>query len=349
MSDIQTLIETLKANEEIARKLFDIEVSILSSAHSDDLFEKLIKLIKSSFDIPFAWLTLVRDNPIPNLGEKFSNSYWLQHHLHSLDSSELEALQTLDSKPMLSNSMDELSHLIPSHYFGEVRSLAVIPLILEKKLVGAIMLGDSDSERYHPELGTFHLEQLSVKASLCLSNVISRERLEYLATRDPLTGLLNRREMEIHLQQELERCERYQASMSLLFIDCDRFKQINDQYGHDYGDAVLVHVAEGLNHLVRANDRVFRFAGDEFVVALANQNRYDARHVRQRIESYLATNPLLMNRKLVPISVTCGISAPSPEQAASVKDLLRDADHDLLRQKRQRDDHSDSAFQGVGE
>ncbi|RWW97264.1 DUF484 family protein [Endozoicomonadaceae bacterium GTF-13] len=343
MSDMQTLIETLKANEEIARKLFDIEVSILSSDYSDDLFEKLIKLIKSSFNIPFAWLTLLKDSPIPDLSERFSNSYWLQQHLHHLESNQLSALESKGNQPLLSNSMEELSHLIPARYFGEVRSMAAVPLILDRVLVGAIMLGDNDAERYHPGLGTFHLEQLSVKASLCLSNVISRERLEYLATRDPLTGLLNRREMESHLQQELERCERYQASMSLLFIDCDRFKQINDQYGHDYGDAVLVHVAKGLNHLVRANDRVFRFAGDEFVVALANQSRYDARHVRQRVEAYFAANPLLMNRKLVPIRVTCGISAPSPEEATSVKELLREADHDLLRQKRLRDDRSDEA------
>ncbi|MCL6417482.1 sensor domain-containing diguanylate cyclase [Aestuariirhabdus sp. Z084] len=338
MSDIQSLIETLKANEEIARKLFDIEVSILSSDHSDDLFEKLVKRIKSGFDIPYVWLTLLTDNPIPNLNEKFRDSYWLQHHLHSLDSSELISLSNQGNRPLLSNTLDELSHLIPAHYFGEIRSLAVIPLILDQQLVGAIMLGDSDSERYHPELGTFHLEQLSVKASICLSNVISRERLEYLATRDPLTGLLNRREMEIHLQHELERCERYQASMAVLFIDCDRFKQINDQYGHDFGDAVLVHVAQGLTQLVRANDRVFRFAGDEFVVVLANQSRYDARHVRQRIEDYFEANPLLMNRKLVPIRLSCGISAPSAEQASSVKALLKEADNELLRQKRQRGD-----------
>ncbi len=344
MSDIQHLIDTLKANEDISRKLFEIEVSILSSEHSYDLFEKLIKLVKSRFDIPFAWLTLLNTNPIPDLGEKFQDSYWLKHHLHLIDPQRLSKLNKSANKPLLCNNMDELSQLTPSQYFGEVHSLAVIPLTVDQQLVGAIMLGDSDSGRYYPELGTLHLEQLSVKASLCLSNIITRERLEYLATRDPLTGLQNRREMETHLTQELERCERYNASISVLFIDCDRFKQINDQYGHDYGDAVLVHVAKGLNHLVRANDRVFRFAGDEFVVCVAGQNRYDARFIRERIEKYFENNPLLMNRKLVPIRVSCGISSPSSDQTTSIKQLIKEADDDMLNRKLTRRSNNQQAI-----
>ena len=137
-----------------------------------------------------------------------------------------------------------------------------------------------------------HLEQLAVKVSLCLSNALIREQLRYMAHYDRLTGVANRRLMEATINEELIRQRRYNVPFSILFIDCNKFKQINDTYGHDCGDKVLTYVASQLQELVRENDKCFRYAGDEFVITLASQTYQEALLACKRLTEFFEQNPM---------------------------------------------------------
>lgn len=116
----------------------------------------------------------------------------------------------------------------------------------------------------------------------------SEERYRLLSLTDSLTGLFNRRHLHHCLQSELERAYRYGRPLSLLLIDCDNFKQINDTWGHLAGDRVLQELARLVAESLRACDRAFRFGGEEFVVLLSETNAEDAGLLADRLRCAFA-------------------------------------------------------------
>jgi diguanylate cyclase (GGDEF)-like protein len=136
-------------------------------------------------------------------------------------------------------------------------------------------------------------------------------QLEVLATRDPLTGLFNRRYMEHRLEEELARLKRYGTPYSVVLVDVDHFKAVNDTLGHAAGDHVLVQVASSLKNNVRAVDLVARFGGEEFIVLLPNTDGEPAELTANRLRRKVAslTTPLLEDLERKAITVSAGVSA----------------------------------------
>jgi diguanylate cyclase (GGDEF)-like protein/PAS domain S-box-containing protein len=150
--------------------------------------------------------------------------------------------------------------------------------------------------------------------------------LEELATRDPLTGLFNRREMSKVLEEELERARRYQRPMALLWIDFDHFKDVNDTFGHAAGDSVLRSVSRLLLGSVRSVDSVGRFGGEEFVIVLPEMDLDEARDTAERLRRKVAeaAQPL-GDGKTVPLTISVGV-AVFPEHAQNAAALCAAAD-----------------------
>jgi diguanylate cyclase (GGDEF)-like protein len=180
------------------------------------------------------------------------------------------------------------------------------------------------------------LEQLAVKVSICLSNVIAHERLKWLAVRDPLTGLLNRRIMETVLHRELKRAQRYKSSLSLAFIDMDDFKIINDRYGHECGDALLEYVAGQLAEITRDSDVVARYGGDEFVIILPGIAAQEASKLLQRLQQHFRENPMQYDDGIIAVSISFGVASMTDQGVADPESLLRAADTMLYSIKRDK-------------
>ena len=260
-------------------------------------------------------------------------SNWHHHQSKKISLNQLQEFHR-NNKPFLTNELDTLPSPLPKDLLVNAQSIALTPLILEGQLFGSLLFTDTDKSRFSNELGTFHLEQLAAKVSLCLSNVLIREQLEYMAHYDRLTGVANRRLMEVCIAEELVRQHRYGVPFSLLFIDCDKFKQINDQHGHDCGDKVLAYVATKLQGLIRENDSCFRYAGDECVGVLASQNFQEAELAAERLSQFFVKNPMPYNDISLPITITCGAS--SSDGKHSMTELLKEADKNLYQQKNMR-------------
>ncbi len=332
MFDMEEILENVRRNEEIARKLFDIEVCILSITNFKDLLERLLQLIESKFGVPYVWLSLVDDPRFSQIVEPLKDAPRLKHRLNITTLSVLLDLVGHDGAPVLENEdLRPFYRLFPRDQGYLVQSIAVAPITLDGDMVGTLNLGDSQPARFQPGMDTFFLAQLGVKVSICFSNVTSREKLRLLATRDPLTGLPNRRELELQLSRECKRAVRYRLPLSVAFVDCDDFKQVNDRYGHEAGDAFLVHVAGTLRGRLREEDFMARFAGDEFVVLLPNQGRKEAEAVLQRLAKTFEETPLHFGRDVIHGSLSYGIA--TSEEDPDAARLLKDADAELYRAK----------------
>ncbi len=331
MSQIHQLIENSKVNESIARKLFEIETEVLACQSSEELLKRLLDLIQAKFQLSGISLLLAEPTPLSYLINGNLQSNWHQNHTKKISAEKL-ALLHVDKKPLLTNDFHQLENIIPASLLTGAQSAALTPLSLEGKLFGSLLFTDKSPARFHQKLGTFHLEQLAVKVSLCLSNVLIREQLQYMAHYDRLTGVANRRLMEVCMSEELIRQRRYGVPFSVLFIDCNKFKAINDTYGHDCGDKVLAYVASQLQELIRENDKCFRYAGDEFVVVLASQTLLEAEQASDRLCQFFNNNPMQYQNLRLPVSISCGAAESDGKQ--SMDELLKCADKNLYVNKK---------------
>jgi diguanylate cyclase (GGDEF)-like protein len=168
----------------------------------------------------------------------------------------------------------------------------------------------------------------------CVEVAQLHHTLKREATHDPLTRLNNRRLFLDRIAKEIARAEAAQEAFSIVFLDVDDLKVVNDTYGHLAGDALLREVANALTDAVRGEDVVARYGGDEFIVLLPGTPRAAATVVAQRITEGIARHRFLAGRQLLQIpGVSLGI-ATFPEDGGTADDLLAVADVTLYKQKR---------------
>ena len=159
------------------------------------------------------------------------------------------------------------------------------------------------------------------------------EALRRLATRDQLTGLLNRREFDRILQEERERALRFGHALALVMVDIDHFKSINDTHGHPAGDTVLREVARRIGSQVRTVDRVARFGGEEFALILMQTDLQGARDVAKRVCLAAARDPIMAtDTAALSVTVSAGV-AVLPDDARTEAALIAAADRALYAAK----------------
>jgi two-component system, cell cycle response regulator len=161
----------------------------------------------------------------------------------------------------------------------------------------------------------------------------SLRQMEKLAATDPLTGIANRRHFFTHATSELKRAYRYQHSTSVLLIDVDGFKKINDDFGHDAGDAALLHITQLCQTQMRENDLFGRFGGDEFSALLIETGPVMAHEAAERLRHSLLKNPVVIGSQTLNITITIGIASVN-ECTTTIDALLIQADQALLTAKR---------------
>jgi two-component system chemotaxis response regulator CheY len=161
----------------------------------------------------------------------------------------------------------------------------------------------------------------------------ANRRLRLLARTDELTGLRNRRGLRVALLRELRRAERYERDLSLIALDVDRFKQVNDRYGHAVGDRVLQGVARALQIGVRQVDVVARTGGEEFVVVAPETPLADALQVAERLRALVAAFELPVGDQLVRVTLSAGVASCRTSGLSELEPLLQVADAALYRAK----------------
>jgi diguanylate cyclase (GGDEF)-like protein len=167
----------------------------------------------------------------------------------------------------------------------------------------------------------------------------TRVRLEKLTFVDPLTGVYNYRYLRQRLGEEFARAKRYGEPLSVIYLDFDHFKELNDTFGHEAGNRVLVRIASQIRASSRSEDFVGRLGGDEFLIVLPRTDPDAARFVAERLKGALASVKLDAGpgKRIDFLTFSMGV-AGYPAHVASRAELLRVADEALYRAKRQGGD-----------
>ncbi|MGC4009882.1 MAG: diguanylate cyclase [Pseudomonas sp.] len=158
-------------------------------------------------------------------------------------------------------------------------------------------------------------------------------QLEYLAGHDPLTGLFNRRQFDQLVGMELSRAARQPAPISLLMVDLDHFKFINDRYGHPLGDEVIRHTASLLRNYTRTGDSVARLGGEEFLLLLPDTSQPQARVIAEKVRRLLEETPLPMKDGLLYLTASFGIACLDSGVPGTYEGLYAAADKALYKAK----------------
>jgi len=200
---------------------------------------------------------------------------------------------------------------------------------------GAISSTDS-RELFALQVSMFAMALAGLFVSAALAERRHSEmRLDMLANHDPLTGLPNRSYFQDFLGQALARAQQEKSQVSLLFIDLDRFKHINDSQGHEVGDQVLCVVGKRLDEQLRADDFVARLGGDEFAIILTHPpaSRAASRLVRKLLKSL--AEPFKLDKRRYAVGASIGISV-FPDDGLDANTLLRQADLAMYQAKKRR-------------
>jgi len=228
--------------------------------------------------------------------------------------------------------------LIPSVAGGQAvrqQSAVVCALETEAGTIGALAVYHGDRNVYTADHRRL-LTRVAAHAAQVIANAVVFEQTQEQSLTDVLTGLPNRRYLDRQLCQELARVQRHGGQVSVLVLDMDGFKLINDEFGHQAGDRALKEVATTLRASLRVYDLCARFAGDEFVVVLGECDSVQAEHRRlelQRAVAALWVEPVPGRR--VPLAVSIG-AATFPDDADTADGVIAVADRRMYRDKGQR-------------
>jgi diguanylate cyclase (GGDEF)-like protein/putative nucleotidyltransferase with HDIG domain len=213
-----------------------------------------------------------------------------------------------------------------------LQSALVCPLIFGERLIGTLAVYHATSGFYRDDHRRL-LDRVCEQAAAVIHNAIVFEQTQEASLTDPLTGLPNTRFMFMHLTRELARAERLSSEVSLLVMDLNDFKDINDNFGHHNGDRALREVAHVLRAAIRPYDICVRYAGDEFIVVLAGCGREEAEN--KKLELQQAIDRVLFEPRAgysLALSISAG-AAVFPHDGDSYELLLAKADSRMYRDK----------------
>lgn len=241
--------------------------------------------------------------------------------------------------------------LIPSLAREQGKSVIMLPLSTLKRTLGVALVVAAIPEGLLTHEKMRLLKVLARQCSLVMENCLLYEdlrqrndslekynkQIQYLSQRDPLTGCYNRRYMNEHLPREIRRARRYRRSLSLALCDIDFFKNINDTYGHTFGDKVLQQFVRSLNELIRTDsDWLVRYGGEEFLLVLPETSLDNALHLAERLRSRIASKDFEYLGETARLTASFGLigfgAGPIPEKAPA-ENLLRHVDANLYRAK----------------
>ncbi len=213
-----------------------------------------------------------------------------------------------------------------------VSSVLAVPIIINQDISGCIAL-ERFEEKEYSAINIFYLEMIAQTLNVLLRWQSEYHTMYLNTTYDTLTGLLNYRAFISRLDVEMNRALRTEQSLVIIIIDVDKFKRINDTFGHPIGNIALKKIADLISSSVRNIDVVARYGGEEFIIAVSNSNKKSTEQIAERIVRNVANNIFIFNNQRIKITVSVGM-AEFPDDSDQVQKLIDSADQAMYNAKK---------------
>jgi diguanylate cyclase (GGDEF)-like protein len=263
---LNTAMSEAKLNKEVLTRFIDAEVKMLSCDKLSQLVSLLLNDFKDIFKLSIISMFLhdkddLTEPLLTNLPTNTRKNLTLLRDPQNI-------ADIYPNKKIRAGEIDrELrKKVFPDNPF--ILSCVLLPLINKGRLIGSLHLGARELNRYHSEYRYDYLERMASLLAVCIENCIIHENLAYLSSTDTLTKVYNRHSFDLEINKALQRANRQKQHLSLLFLDIDHFKHVNDKYGHPAGDEILKSFASILKQHIRNTDFLARFGGEEFAILL---------------------------------------------------------------------------------
>lgn len=358
-SHLDGMIDLVMKTNTASRKYRDFEMRLLSLSSLVDIINHILDDTKTFFGFEQISISLVDETgEIEKLLRDDGLDVASRTGLILLKNKEI--LQTLFGVAILPYFDLYKSQRVSEFFVDEGRkpsSVAVAPLYRRGKYIGSFNIGSLKADTFDPANIKECVVHLGSVLSVCLENSFNFETIKRTSFIDTLTGVNNRRFFEQRFVEELDRCQRNADPISLLFLDIDFFKSINDKYGHPVGDQVLSLVAKAIKTQLRNNDVLARYGGEEFVALLSGIDANTAFDIAERIRKTVAALEIPHQELLIPITVSIGLATHHSDKASFSRAadtstlLIQSADAALYQAKhngRNRVERDVSGFFGNG-
>ena len=209
----------------------------------------------------------------------------------------------------------------------QTKACIIAPLICHGRVVGALNMSDKKNGKAFTKEDIAVIELFRQLIGASIGNVSLFEKTQRQAKTDGLTGMLNHRMFYETLEVELRRAQRYGNKLSVIMVDIDNLKPINDSYGHRAGDMAIKQIARRISACIRQIDVAARYGGDEFSIILPNTSLNDAAVVGERMVSMTTGTPMLWEHHRIPLSISLGVGQYDGEKSAG--DVIKATDQAL--------------------
>jgi two-component system cell cycle response regulator len=306
MNDFRNLSEYIVDEEKLIDEIFSILDSILDFDSFAIFFNSANKKKKKEL----TFISNQNKNELQNLSLEFFKSI-----LGEIESYNIQL-------KIIENTSNELEN--PSN-----KTSLIVPIKIGGELLGGIGLFSHKNIDYKNQK-TFNIILNELKLLMQMKHLHSKTNL--LAIIDPLTNLYNRRHCQEVIEREFSRTKRYGSELSIAMFDIDNFKKINDTYGHQFGDEVLIQVSKIILSSLRNTDFAFRYGGEEILAVLTNSSSEQALIPIERIRIKIENYPFKFNEQDIKVTISAGISS-NQEEISSAEQLTKNADEALYSAK----------------
>jgi len=308
---LKQLIETAHDNERKLKRFETIEYKLLSADNFTELLDILLVHYPSLFHVEFTSLILADlemnfDSFFKPLLDNTNYSRVKLLHLPK----DIEQLEHLSKKLYFSNYEHNKHHWLQCKDTQLlIKSIGILPLVRHGNLIGLFCCFSENESRFNSDFGTDFIKRLGNIISICLENILNHEQLTLITYTDPLTKTKNRRYFDQMLEQEVTRSNRNITSLSCVLLDIDHFKSVNDTYGHQAGDEILINIVKRIKSVLRNYEMLARFGGEEFVLILPQTANKAAINAASRIVEIIHDKEFIVNQSIsLKVTISAGVS-----------------------------------------
>jgi diguanylate cyclase (GGDEF)-like protein/PAS domain S-box-containing protein len=341
LGTLMDITERKHAEEDVIRytkqleTLFNIGTAVSQTLNLEELLVSVLDKVLKVTGVEVTWIFLLDDKTqelVLRASRGIPSSF--VHDIKILSAGERVLKQVIETgKPLL---VEDLSLDPRFNHHGakkeRVQSFAALSIMAKEKILGVMGIG-SYGHREFPDWEVRMLGTIANQIGMAIDNAQLYEHALELAFTDGLTGLYNRRYLMDQIERDFIRAQRSESPLSLIMVDLDGLKEVNDRFGHHVGDSFLKEVARIVKVNTRASDVAARWGGDEFMLLAPGTDSKSASKIAERVRAQVERYTIKLDSEEVGITISAGIVS-YPAHASAVPDLVKRADEAMYSAKR---------------